>query len=181
MKPLEIRVDTLPHEGREISFHFPPEDVDAELRERGVSEVRLRGDLTGKARMHRSGADVYVIGGLSAPVRLGCVRCLEPFDAEAAGEFHLTFSSEVKAEDDGEERDLTPEELDVEPLGGDALDLAEIVAEQFLLALPPYPVCRESCKGLCPRCGADKNKAACACDREAVDPRFAALGKLKKN
>jgi uncharacterized protein len=32
-----------------------------------------------------------------------------------------------------------------------------------LLGIPYAPVCREDCLGLCPRCGGDRNHAACNC------------------
>ena len=38
-------------------------------------------------------------------------------------------------------------------------------------------LCREDCKGLCHRCGADLNEGPCGCKPE-VDPRFAALAQL---
>ena len=30
--------------------------------------------------------------------------------------------------------------------------------------LPSLPKCREDCKGLCPRCGANLNNDTCSCD-----------------
>jgi len=61
------------------------------------------------------------------------------------------------------------------------VDLAAVVFEQILLGLPEYPECREGCKGLCPECGAELNLGACRCgDQKPVDPRLAALLKLKK-
>jgi len=47
-----------------------------------------------------------------------------------------------------------------------------------LLEVPMAPLCDADCKGLCPRCGANRNRETCGCPREAADPRFEALGKL---
>ena len=38
-------------------------------------------------------------------------------------------------------------------------------------------LCRDDCRGLCPRCGANLNDGPCSCEPEA-DPRFAALQRL---
>jgi len=52
--------------------------------------------------------------------------------------------------------------------------------EQFYLALPMKPLCREDCKGLCPRCGEDLNVKGCGCVIETADPRWEALKTLKQ-
>ena len=76
------------------------------------------------------------------------------------------------AEPDGESRII-------EEKGALYLDVAAIVWEQFVLALPPNPLCRPDCKGLCPECGANLNEGMCACSRDEGDPRMAVLRGLK--
>ena len=63
---------------------------------------------------------------------------------------------------------------------GDRLDLGEVVREQVLLALPLKPLCREDCRGLCPRCGQNRNLGPCGCPppEEPGDPRLEPLRKL---
>ena len=53
-----------------------------------------------------------------------------------------------------------------------------LASEQFVLAVPFAPLCMETCKGLCPQCGIDRNTASCNCD-PPIDPRLAALKGLK--
>ena len=36
--------------------------------------------------------------------------------------------------------------------------------EQVLLSLPSRTLCKEDCKGLCPRCGQNLNLAPCNCN-----------------
>ena len=45
------------------------------------------------------------------------------------------------------------------------IDLSTCVREELALAVPRYPLCRDDCAGLCPRCGADLNAGPCACAR----------------
>ena len=48
----------------------------------------------------------------------------------------------------------------------------------MLLALPMRIVCDQDCAGLCPRCGANRNReGACQCQPE-IDPRLAVLADL---
>ena len=53
--------------------------------------------------------------------------------------------------------------------------------DEILLALPINPLCKESCRGLCPVCGGNRNVTACDCktERRRRPARFAALGKMK--
>ena len=51
--------------------------------------------------------------------------------------------------------------------------------EQFYLALPMKPLCRESCRGLCPECGTNLNTGTCSCVREWTDPRLDGLRALR--
>jgi uncharacterized protein len=82
------------------------------------------------------------------------------------------------AEEDEEGVGVSEEYLDVFPYDGERVDLEPLFREQFVLAVPFAPLCAETCKGLCPQCGIDRNAASCACEAP-VDPRLAALKGLK--
>ena len=49
------------------------------------------------------------------------------------------------------------------------------ILEQIELAMPMKFVCREDCRGLCYKCGADLNEGACLCKNEEIDSRMSAL------
>ncbi len=54
------------------------------------------------------------------------------------------------------------------------LDITELTLEDIYLALPSQILCREDCKGICHRCGADLNDEVCRCEKE-IDPRWEGL------
>src|SRR6185503_8978804 len=83
------------------------------------------------------------------------------------------------ADDDGE-REVTAKDLNTNVYRDDRIDLNEILREQFYLALPMKPLCRENCAGLCPQCGMNRNTGTCSCATEIVDPRLAPLRGLKQ-
>ena len=56
-------------------------------------------------------------------------------------------------------------------------DLDDILTTAFVLNMDQKLLCREDCKGLCSRCGANLNLGPCSCKPEP-DPRFAALQQL---
>jgi uncharacterized protein len=133
--------------------------------------------LVGEVRSH--GASVSVLGSCRGEGSIACSRCLEPvawnFDEQFCVEYRRADSVVADPEIGLEEADL-----EVSFLEGDQLDLLELAAEQVLLAMPMRILCNESCAGLCPTCGANRNRAdACSCEPE-IDPRWQALAGLSK-
>src|SRR5579884_1520188 len=88
----------------------------------------------------------YWHGRIEGDVVLDCSRCLAEAHAHVADEAHLIFA------ETGEEETDDPDVYRLDPRA-DALDLRPAIREEWLLAAPSYAVCREDCKGLCPRCG----------------------------
>jgi uncharacterized protein len=77
-----------------------------------------------------------------------------------------------------EEHELGHDELDVSFLDDMQINVGGLVRENLLLALPVQPVCDEGCRGLCPRCGINRNRGTCACSPTGIDPRWRKLESL---
>jgi len=75
---------------------------------------------------------------------------------------------------------LREEDLGVVEVEGEWLETEPLVAEQVLLQRPTHPLCREDCRGLCPRCGQNLNEGDCGCAEREVDPRWAPLAALSE-
>ncbi len=126
--------------------------------------------------------NVFASGAFKGEVTVACSRCVEPFKIPIEEQLQVTYmpASAMPAEDDesedGAEVDL--EALDVFPFDGETVDVEPLLREQFVLAVPFAPLCREDCKGLCPQCGIDRNTATCSCEAP-IDPRLAGLKGLK--
>jgi uncharacterized protein len=119
-------------------------------------------------RLSSAGEDkFYFSGRMTGEVAEECRRCLTPTQAGVDEELHLLFADANDEESD---------ESDVYMLEPRAttVDLRPALREQWLLAAPGFALCREDCKGLCPKCGADLNLGPCNCAPE-IDPRWAAL------
>ena len=115
-----------------------------------------------------------LLGTVRTELELPCSRCLEPFRMPVDASFDLRFlpASEMAAD---EEREVQDDDLDTSYYRDDQIDLNELLREQFYLALPMKPLCREDCRGLCPQCGTNWNTGTCTCTTEWEDPRLAAL------
>jgi uncharacterized protein len=119
-------------------------------------------------------------GRLTTTLELACSRCLEPYSLPVDASFDLRYqpraTEPAHAEREVEEDDFTTAYYD-----DDVIDLGQLVREQLYLAVPMKPLCTEGCRGLCPQCGANVNREACACRAGWEDPRFAALRALRDN
>lgn len=98
-----------------------------------------------------------------------CDRCAGSFDREVTFPIDVVLVTELANEENEDEW--------VFPLEGDSADLDDIVRTVFVLNLDSKLLCKEDCKGLCPRCGKNLNDGPCNCQKE-LDPRFAALKQL---
>lgn len=97
-----------------------------------------------------------------------CARCLKPLDVMLTAEVDTILSRDPEAE----------EEDDLYVLSEDSVDPADVMVSALILQVEMTYLCAEDCKGLCPRCGVDRNMSNCDCDKEYLDPRFAALRAL---
>ena len=112
-------------------------------------------------------ADVlHLRGHITADMECICDRCGQTFDRRKE-----TPVDAVLAEEESEEN---PELFVLE---GTELDLQQLLETCFILDMDLKFLCREDCRGLCPRCGKNLNAGPCGCGKE-VDPRFAVLEQL---
>lgn len=133
------------------------------------------------ATITKSGRNILVRGKIKTKVSLPCARCLEFFEYSSDTDMDVTFmpTSEDLNEEPIQVKDVSP---DVEFYKDDAetIDISKIVRDQILLAIPFKPLCEESCKGLCPQCGANLNKISCGCNKSTFNLKFGMLRKLIK-
>jgi Predicted metal-binding, possibly nucleic acid-binding protein len=80
---------------------------------------------------------------------------------------------EPSKEDEGIE--LTEEDLEFGSYQNEEIDLAGLLGEEIRLALPIRFLCKEDCKGLCPKCGANLNEGPCPCPKYKEGSPFAVL------
>ena len=142
-------------------------------------DFRLNGPVELTGDIQKDSKKVRLTGRLRATLECDCGRCLEPFDVPVDTTFDLLFLPASLNTGTGEQ-EVADDDLGVSYYADDAIDLRQVIREQFYLALPMKPLCREDCQGLCPVCGINRNREACSCDTAWVDPRFEALRKLKE-
>lgn len=153
---------------------YQPDAVGAQTEAYSVvAPVSLAFDL------HKDKDKFHLVGRVTTTLELPCSRCLEPFTLPVDSSFDLRYQPLAEGAGGGE-RELGDDDMDAAYYENDEIDLGQLMQEQFLLALPMKPLCSDDCKGLCPTCGTNWNKATCDCTTRWDDPRLAALKALKK-
>ncbi len=131
--------------------------------------------------LHKDHDRFRVVGTLATTLELGCSRCLEPFTLPVDAAFDLRYlpaSNGGAAAAAAGESEVQDDDVAMTFYRDDAIDLAELLREQFYLALPMKPLCVPDCRGLCPECGVNLNVETCQCTRQWEDPRLAGLKAL---
>jgi len=151
----------------ETSAEVPPGD--AALQE---LEVRPTRPILVTGRMLASGPGSYYWDGrVRTQVELACRRCLTLVTLDIDDAVRLLFTEDEDNDD--------PAAVQIPRHAAD-LELGDMVREALVLAIPEYPVCREDCRGMCPRCGADWNQGPCGCTPQR-DARWDALRSLRQH
>lgn len=100
-----------------------------------------------------------------------CARCLRPLD------ILLTAKVDTILTDDPD----AVEEDDLFVVNGDSVDAADVMVPALILQVEMTYLCKPDCKGLCPRCGIDRNVSECDCEKQKKGPLFDALSSLIRN
>jgi uncharacterized protein len=139
--------------------------------------VKLIEPPTVSGQVRQLGNRVQVSGRVTARAEVECDRCLKSVDLPIDSRFKLEYvtADEYRAQQAVE---LTEKDLDLTVFDGEAIDIDELVKEELLLAVPDHVLCSESCKGMCPVCGVDRNSVHCTCETNEIDPRWAGLKEL---
>ena len=164
-------------EVRRIQFDesFEPGEIDfSDIGLRQVTPIHT----AGSARiLDNTGGEIRIQGRYSATLEADCDRCLAVASYPLDKSFDL-FYRPPPADLEVDELKIDEGEAEIGFYEGLGLELADVIKEQILLALPMQRVCREECKGICPVCGANRNEVACECHVKPADDRWTALKNL---
>jgi uncharacterized protein len=171
MKPDVLSLETVLDEPVPFVFDIP---FSARELEREppleISPVRFEGEV------ERIEGGFSLQGRLAYSGRLECSRCLASYPFDEDQRFSLVLYPRPALAP--LERELEKADLDAYFYDEPSVAVHPIVEERIQLAVPMKPLCGPECRGLCPQCGVDRNREACNCATEAVDPRWEALRAL---
>lgn len=163
---------------KNLAFQPGAIDYGFELTQVSPLTVSGRADLLPEHRGHREIVeDIRLQASWSGDFEVACARCLEPVRHTLQSQVDSIFRP-LGIDAGPSERSINATEAEIGYYQESGLLLEDVLREQVLLSLPARTLCREDCKGLCPRCGHNLNTESCACDPAPADPRWSALSDL---
>ncbi len=158
---MQIDLRELPEGQTHSTYEIPPPSV-------GLSreELAVDGPLRVGLSLDRRGDEIWIRGKLQLIANQECSRCLVEFPERLELEFEV-FCAKVQTPN-VVSRAADEEDGGVHFHDGRVLSIDPEIREAVILGIPMKPLCKESCAGLCPRCGEDRNQGPCRCGRAAT-------------
>jgi len=172
---MKLKVDDITAVPKDLEYAEDAADLNARLAS-GAPDYRMASPVRVAASYYRAGLDVYLSGTLGGAVTGVCGRCAEEFGFSIDTPMRLVLSP--RAAETSKDGALAADDLALSFYEGKEIDLAPLVHEQILLALPTRPLCAENCRGLCPSCGRNLNLEPCPCATTDAPTRLAVLPQL---
>ncbi len=147
-----------------------------DVAETGIS---LRGDVRLTAELKPRREDIILNASLIVPFEMVCSRCLKSYGVDNRIEIEGIFRPKEEGEEDDESLDESSP--DISFYESDKIDIFPLSRDNVYLYIPMKTLCSEECRGVCPRCGADRNGSGCDCVSEDIDPRLEVLKSLRGN
>lgn len=180
-----INITDIPPEGRDLKFNLDLASLTHRVREfedgpgykfSCAPEVALHLDLEGKT--------VVISGDIRGEMETNCSRCLEAVTKAAAVQVRTVMKPRKAAAKPGKEAVIgaDDEDLELSYYDGKEIDCGTLAEELLVLSLPYRVICKDACKGLCPKCGANLNAGACGCPKDdGGDERMSVFRNLKRD
>jgi uncharacterized protein len=170
-----IEVEDLKQELLHVQHVFPIGEIRFSHEDAGLTEpVAVDFVLTHQDR------NLRVDGSLETGIRFRCSRCTKEFSKAFSAHFDLTYLPQPRWSNEGAEIELKYDDMEIAYYDGVAFDVNLMILEQIELAMPMNFICREDCRGLCYKCGADLNEGSCLCKNEEINSRMSVLLEFKK-
>ncbi|MDI9571335.1 MAG: DUF177 domain-containing protein [Pseudomonadota bacterium] len=174
---MKININTIPDEGLELREIKGRNWLPGALAGEAAWDFSLE-EVIISCNIKKVDKTIFLRGAVETTVHTACSRCLETASLPVNATFRYTLVP--TAMEGREEIELTAEDLEYGFYEGETVDCDPLIYEQIVLQIPMKALCREDCRGLCPRCGANLNLSPCSCPDREVDARLAVLKQLKR-
>lgn len=171
---MKIRVEGLSDTPLVLTERVKPAEFPALAALEESGECSFLAPLELNVTIEKEYDHIRVHGRVETSIRLVCSRCLTEYESGLVSNFTVFYTKASKMPVE-EEVALAEEDLVSASYDGEYLDLDGEIEEQVVLEIPYKPLCRDDCKGLCAKCGADLNSGECGCDRAGTGFTFSAL------
>jgi uncharacterized metal-binding protein YceD (DUF177 family) len=125
-------------------------------------------------RLDKSGGQIYLTAAVRSTGKFLCDRCTAEFTRELPSKYHMYYVWDPEVTDR-----FDPAEVQVISPSLNVIDISEDVRQTALLSVPLKVLCGDTCRGLCPHCGKNRNLEPCECRDELTDSRWDKLRALR--
>ncbi|MBE6692548.1 MAG: DUF177 domain-containing protein [Ruminococcaceae bacterium] len=125
----------------------------------------VNGSASASGKVTNHSGVILLEGEIKTNLTVECARCGSEFIYSEPIPLTAKITDKLANEDEEEFILMTDSAIDVD----------ELVRSALILELPSKYLCREDCKGLCPKCGKNLNEGLCSCDTTDRDPRWDVL------
>jgi uncharacterized protein len=174
---MKILVKEVTESPKALNFAESVEELNQIYTDGEYHEFRFPPSVDVRLVYYRSGREILFNGFFHGLVEATCSRCLAPHAFVVEKQFEFVLAPELMAP--GGSKELNEGEMGMSFYQGAEINLAPLIREQVLLALPIRPLCREQCLGLCAGCGANLNTESCVCAHSKDDERLAVFRSLR--
>lgn len=154
---MRIEIATIRDKGLQVTDTLRPGD-DLLLDEAAHFEEPLAYDVV----FQRDGEKIVATGTVRTSISLRCVRCLEAFEQKVDSSFNVVLFPAHQIQLTS--TNLNSDDMEYIFYQDDQIDLDKLLVEQVNLNIPYNPICRASCRGICPNCGVNLNGETCSCE-----------------
>ena len=134
---MKIETNKIPPEGLVLTEQASSGELDL-----NTDNIKFKSPVAIKALVSRITNALTVNLELSATMSITCSRCLGEFETEYKQLLRLNYPIDKPAA---------------------TIDLNPEIREEIILNYPLKTLCKEDCKGLCPKCGQNLNQGGCCC------------------
>ena len=147
-------------------------DFEADIEKIDLTEP-LFGKYNTNVVLNKFDDQIILEASTTAGANFICDRCGTAFKQTVKSKYKMIY---LLRSIEGAE-----EEINITYLSPDThmIDISKDVRDYMILSTPMKRLCKEDCKGLCAKCGADLNEKQCDCNDDEIDDRWNVLSELK--
>ena len=146
-------------------------------------DLQFVAPLKGTLTFQNAGDLINISGRVDSAIVIACNRCLAdvrtPVELLVDEHFpieEVTHPNRQPEED--EDYDPTVSSVVYLDQGKPILDLDELLRQLIIAEIPIQTLCSDTCAGLCPTCGANRNENPCTCHEQERNTPLAGLAAL---
>lgn len=143
-------------------YQTSPKEIDLKKSNLFISKIKSQ------ISIYSEDENVFIKHSVNLLFSGVCDRCAE----KLVKDLNFCLLRPIKI---SKETDFLDDEIN---LSDHKLDLDALIKSDILSKFPDIILCKENCKGICPKCYKNLNEHNCKCNKKIIDPRLKILENL---